>query len=329
MEAAAPAPRLKGGRPSKNGQRLRRFVFTVNNYTEHEWNWLTTVFPHRSNGPRWMVIGREVGEEGTPHLQGACVLDKQNAFVTIKMWDGFKRAHIEAMRGSPQDNKTYCCKQDKDAFECGIIPQPGKQKELQEACYAIENGQSLREMAMDNHGIAIVKFHKGLTVYRSLRSAPRDPSLPPDIYWLYGKTGTGKTRSIWEFATAYGGPEFIWFSSGGLQWFDGYDGQPLAVFDDFRPKGVKFDFILRLTDIYPMQVPFKGGFVNWCPRVIFFTTPKCIEDTFEQRNVHRPEDVSQLSRRVTASYHIPDDLESFSELIRDVPGRYLSLNPGS
>lgn len=51
-----------------------------------------------------------------------------------------------------------------------------------------------------------------------------------------------------------------------------------------------------------MQVPIKGGFVNWIPEIIIITTQKSIRDTFvgEYRT---DEDLRQLERRVTRRVH--------------------------
>lgn len=87
---------------------------------------------------------------------------------------------------------------------------------------------------------------------------------------------------------------------GGSLWFDGYMGQEVAVFDDFRPWWCRFDYLLRLLDRYPMQVPVKGGFVNWIPEIIIITTQKSIRDTFTGE-YRTDEDIRQLERRVQRS----------------------------
>lgn len=46
-------------------QRNRTWVFTLNNYTKEEEEALM-----ESEYADYIVFGREVGEEGTPHLQG-------------------------------------------------------------------------------------------------------------------------------------------------------------------------------------------------------------------------------------------------------------------
>lgn len=296
MEAAA---RATVGGPvrrerSQKGQRVTRFVFTLNNWTEEEYDFLTE-FPCK-----WMVVGKEVGENGTPHLQGACILGSQWSFSKLKTLTGFKRAHIESMNGTPEDSLAYCTKQDSDAFVKGTLPTPGKRTDVINAVARIQKGESLRSLAKDEEGgVAVVKFYKGLTVLRSLTRKPRDG--PPKVFWLHGPTGVGKTRCAFEFAQSVAeGDDDIWISSGGLRWFDGYDAHSVVIFDEFRAKHVtSFAFLLRILDRYPMSVEFKGGFANWTPRVIIITSNKCPDDCFATRKEHVPEDIAQLHRRLT------------------------------
>lgn len=100
--------------------RLSRFVFTLNHWTQEEYDAI------KSNHFQWMVVAKETGDNGTPHLQGAVVIGKQTAFSTIKMWPGFRRAHLEPMYGTPKDSLVYCSKQDSNPFVIGTLPTPGK-----------------------------------------------------------------------------------------------------------------------------------------------------------------------------------------------------------
>jgi len=168
----------------------------------------------------------------------------------------------------------------------------------------VQAGASLRQLSKDAQDAAVVvKFHRGLTVLRGLTTPDR--STKPTVYWLSGPTGTGKTRACFSFAQHSGlNYEDVWMSSGTLQWFDGYDGQQLAIFDDFRAKHVEFAFLLRLLDRYPIRVPFKGGFVNWNPKYIFITSPYPIDRAFEKRSEHIPEDIQQLKRRISKIFNL-------------------------
>jgi len=177
--------------------------------------------------------------------------------------------------------------------------------------YAIEflnEGHNIQDLAKHDVGSAavVVKFFKGLTIYRSLVREPRVQ--PPKVFWFYGKTGTGKTRTAMAMGDRFGDrPNDILISSGPLQWFPGYDGQSVAIIDDFRAKHVSsFAFLLRLLDRYPTRVEFKGGHADWAPKIVIITSSYSPDECFSVRNVYQPEDMAQLHRRITREYHFED-----------------------
>lgn len=287
---------------------MTRFVFTLNNWTQDEWDYLTSTF---AQSVQWIIIGQETGAQGTKHLQGACILGSRMAFSKLKTFPGLKRSHIEVMRGKPEDSRNYCSKEDSNPFEKGTLPSPGKRSDIHNVVARIQGGEKLRSLAKDEEGgIGIVKFHKGLTVLSSFLRPKRTE--PPKIFWLYGPTGTGKTRLAYKAGrrlAVHDGMPFddIWISAGNLRWFDGYDGQVVAIIDDFRAKHVtSFAFFLRLFDRYPMACEFKGGFVEWTPKYIFVTCPYTPDRAFEKRLEHVPEDIAQLRRRITRVIEFDD-----------------------
>lgn len=101
----------------------------------------------------------------------------------------------------------------------------------------------------------------------------------PIVLWFYGQTGSGKTRTAVELARESG---LRWWISSDpeLKWFDGYDGQEYVIIDDFRRQGIKFNWMLRLTDRYQIQVQIKGGFTWWKPKVIIFTCPVNVRECY-------------------------------------------------
>jgi len=300
MEKAAPKSTVIR-RP--NGTRLSRFVFTINNYTDAEYENIKHL------ACKWMICGKEKGENGTPHLQGACVIGKQVAFSTIKTWPGFERAHIETMNGEPEDSKKYCSKEDSNPFEKGTLPSPGKRNDVHNAVARIRGGESIRQLATDDEGaVAVVKFHRGLTVLRALVRPKR--TTPPVVLWFHGTTGTGKTKTAVELAEQLVGDDW-WISSGSLRWFDGYDGQRLVIFDDLRTKHCEFSFLLRLLDRYPCTVEIKGSTVGWTPEYILVTAP---DPPRVQWSLRTTEQLDQLERRVSEQLHFPDEIPRVWEL---------------
>lgn len=299
METTPQVPSFKP--PSR--LRFRRCVFTLNNYTLEEME-LVKQLP-----VQWIVFGRETGSTGTPHLQGAFVIGKQVSQSTIKSWPGFGRAHFETMKGTPQQSLDYCSKEDRNFYERGTMPQEGKRNDLKHAVEMIRGAATMQQLAQDPEAaLCVVKYHKGLTVLRSLLTSVR--SGPPKIFWLHGPTGTGKTRAAVELAQLkYKHDAAFWISNGNLRWFDGFDGQPVAIFDDLRTNHASFSFLLRITDRYPVDVEFKGGFVKFNPHIIFITAPYSPERMFNLKNEG---DVQQLTRRLSVAMEFGsiDDYET-------------------
>lgn len=298
---SAADPSVTRPTPYQRPPRGTRYVFTLNNWTQTEYTLLTSTAVTALM--KWMVVAKETGVNNTPHLQGAFILITQTAFSTVKRLGGFGRAHLEMMRGSPQDSLAYCSKQDSAPFVYGILPTPGKRNDLKEVASKIIGGAKITDLTTEvDDAVCVIKFHKGLTILRSLVRPPR--SGPPKVFWIHGETGVGKTRCCFEWGNRMGD---VWISSGGLRWFDGYDGQETVIFDDFRTKGVQFSFLLRILDRYPMSVEFKGGFVGWNPKYIFITAPEHPQVMFSQRKAHIPEDYRQLERRISHIFFLPND----------------------
>lgn len=100
--------------------RSRSYVFTVNNYTSSDMAGIILM----SEYARYIIIGFEVGENGTPHIQGYVYFDEAKTRTTLsKKW--LQRAWMEAARGNAESNFDYNTKQG-DVWEFGDIPDQGK-----------------------------------------------------------------------------------------------------------------------------------------------------------------------------------------------------------
>ena len=73
----------------------------------------------------YIVCGREVGDSGTPHLQG--YIYYKNAVRLSTMKEVHPTAHWEPQRGTPQQASDYC-KKEGDFYECGNIPMSQQKK---------------------------------------------------------------------------------------------------------------------------------------------------------------------------------------------------------
>ena len=270
-------------------KRARSYCFTLNNPTDEETDMLKDV------DCKFIGFGREVAPDtGTPHLQGFITLNNARTLTGMKKIPGFERAHLEVMRGSHQQNMIYISKEDKEPFTKGEVPTPGKRNDIHSVVEKLRDGTSLTDLVQeDNDAAAVfVKYPHGLALLES--KLTRDRTKAPSVIWLYGETGVGKTRCVMEFSRD--NRLSIWTSNSSLQWFNGYAGDEVALFDDYRPERGTFSFLLRLLDRYPLNVPIKGGFVKWIPEFIFITTPRDPRETWSKRT---EEDLRQLERRIT------------------------------
>ena len=105
------------------------WVFTLNNYTDDEVRTLNGVLEDVAKC-KYGVYGREVGESGTPHLQGFVQFVNRKRPNQVSALLGIRRLHCEARRGTPDEAATYC-KKDGDFVEFGQMSRPGISNKLQ------------------------------------------------------------------------------------------------------------------------------------------------------------------------------------------------------
>lgn len=109
---------LPSQQSAQHMSQVTRWCFTLNNYQPHEEETLQIL----GNGPhtRYLVYGREVGQEGTPHLQGFVIFARSQRLQAAKALLG-ARVHLEVARGRNDQAANYC-KKDDDFEEFGSLP---------------------------------------------------------------------------------------------------------------------------------------------------------------------------------------------------------------
>lgn len=95
--------------PRKIAERSRGWALTLNNYTEDEVTQLHMCFESDSKCEFW-ILGREIGEEGTPHIQGYVYWLNARTFNSVRETLNNERIHIEKAKAGPQQNRSYCAK---------------------------------------------------------------------------------------------------------------------------------------------------------------------------------------------------------------------------
>jgi hypothetical protein len=265
----------------------KNWCFTLNNYTEEDVALLDALGSELA-GIKYLVYGKEVGENGTPHLQSYVSFDRRRGLAYCRSLIS-SRAHFEIARGSACQNAEYC-KKEGDAKEFGVVPRgQGARNDLVSVVQAIKDGASKREL-LDVHPQAYARAYRmcqdALLIFGKCRQ------WQPEVVVYWGETGTGKTRRAYEEATQGNNGSAYLHPGGG--WFDGYDGEERVIFDDFGGSEFKLTYLLKLLDRYPMRVPVKGSFVQWIPKKIWITSNYGPKDWYPNA---KDEHVKALFRR--------------------------------
>jgi len=106
-------------------KKIRSIVFTLNNYTEADVERIQEIGLDRC---RFICYGKEVGESGTPHLQGFCYSDGQRSFKWWKELIG-GNPHIEKTKGPLKKRSRIAPKTETFGKEVtALFPEPSAEK---------------------------------------------------------------------------------------------------------------------------------------------------------------------------------------------------------
>jgi len=250
--------RGKATNKSNTGKKCRNWFVTVNNYTDTDVDRITACI----NECRYLIWQFEVGKEcGTPHFHLCIVYD--NARVWPKKY--WPTAHIEPVR-ELEECIQYCSKEETRVdgpYEHGDRPKQGRRKDLEAIANEVVAGRTLKDIAREDP-VHYVRYCKGLKLLREEIQEHRNSDIPPTIFWLWGLSGTGKTRTV---TTLFKGCTYV---KDGTQWWDNYDHEMCILIDDFDGKW-PFRDLLRLLDRNAYQGQFKGGYSIINSPYIFIT----------------------------------------------------------
>jgi hypothetical protein len=228
----------------------KAYSFTLNNYTQDE---LAAIRGVLTDSASYAIIGREVGEQGTPHLQGYVRFTKPYRFSTIT-GKYLIRCHVEVSRGSARQNRTYCSKSG-DFEEFGTLPPEGKATRddlaLRFAASASDGRGGIARFAEEQPAAWYFSGHNLLRNYWCLQTPPDRPSIT--ALWLHGRPGVGKSRRAHEELPG------AYIKDPRTKWWNGYLGEVDVIIDDFGKNGIDINHLLRWFDRYKCTVENKGG----------------------------------------------------------------------
>lgn len=244
----------------------RNWCFTVNNYSDVDENLF------KEANCKYMVYGREVGAEGTPHLQGFIVFENAKHLGGVKTLHA--SAHWEIAKGNCEQNRIYCTKQ-LDFVETGVIPMSQKRKGEVE----IERWDDAWNAAKRNR-IDDIPADIRFRFYTTFKLIAKDYMVKPDDLevmdneWVFGPPGFGKSR----YARVACPDAYF---KGCNKWWDGYQDQTSVIIDDFELDGKCLGHHLKIWgDRYAFNAESKGSAMLIRPKKIIVTSNYSIEEVF-------------------------------------------------
>lgn len=247
-----------------NDTQSRKWQLTINNPTEkgftHER--IRAELDSLKSVVYWCMAD-EIGENGTYHthiyIQGKGAM----RFSTIKK--RFDSAHIEMAKGTALQNREYVSKsgkweKDKKHETCvdgtfeewGEMPveRQGARNNLADLHAMVKEGLSdydiLEQMPEAMLQLDKIQLTRQVIVQEKYKNSWRDLT----CVYIYGDTGTGKTRSVME---KYG-YENVFRVTDYFHPFDNYRGQDVIIFEEFR-SGFRIADMLNYLDGYPLELP--------------------------------------------------------------------------
>ena len=217
----------------------RRWCFTLNNYTPEEELafWRLGQEIENSDWLEYLIYGREVGEQGTPHLQGYLMANHKMRWSTMNRrifgQDDYGRVHWETARGTPQQAITYC-KKDGDFEEFGSTGTKPK-NQWQDIKEMVNSGKSVEDIR-DKYPGTWAAYRTSIESWvnegRQARLEHYDGDLKQKNLWIWGPPGVGKSKKAREEGNSF-------YNKAVNKWWDGYKGEEVVILEDVDPERCK------------------------------------------------------------------------------------------
>lgn len=284
--------------PATCNLKSRAWCFTINNPSDQDWNSV------RCMECKYTCYAPEVGKEGTHHIQGYVLFKNQKRLPEVKKI--LARAHLEPRRGNheqavqyikgPHNNKP----KNAQFEERGDHPAQGKRNDLLELHAEVRKGRSRDDMLDDTSLVEVrakyPRYERELRedVAKRIARQMQDDGIIPIVTVLWGPTGTGKTRYVFDRHPTKDVSKHV---SRKPMWWDGYDGQSIILLDEYDGQ-LDFRELLQLLDRYTFHMPIKGGF-TWRRCTHIYITANTPPEMW-----YPADDISPLMRRITEVIHL-------------------------
>lgn len=294
----------------ENNTQARKWTLVINNPLEAGLDHAAIREILHRFAPSYFCMADEIATTGTYHTHIFLLAPSPIRFSTIK--NRFPTAHIEKAYGSAKANRAYILKEghwaDTDKAETSVsgtfeewgdLPAE-KEEEAPEMFKLIQDlraGKSVMEIIEDNPKLAF-----RIREIETLRQAILEEKYSAEnraleVTYLYGASGTGKTRGIFEKhdrksicrITDYGGKNGVRF--------DAYHCQDVLVLEEFHSQ-IPISAMLNYLDIYPLTLPARYTDRIACYTKVYITSNIPLEEQYRDIQRYQMETWRAFLRRV-------------------------------
>ena len=302
-----------------NNTQSRKWALVINNPSEAGLDHSTMTKILQKFAPAYYCMADEIATTGTYHTHIFLYAPSPIRFSTIKA--RFPTAHIEKAYGSARDNRAYIRKEGKWADteksetsvpgtfeEWGDLPAE-KEEQTPQMFRLVQNiraGMSTTEIIDDNPAMAF--RIRDIDLLRQTLTAEKysEENRPLEVTYLYGASGTGKTRGIYERHSAKSVCRITNYRAAKGVSFDGYNGQDVLVFEEFGGQ-IPIEDMLNYLDVYPLYLPARYNDRVACYTKVYITSNLALEQQYRSVQWERPETWRAFLRRIhTVIEYLPD-----------------------
>ena len=333
---------------NKADSQSRNWTFVVNNPKLNE----QEMFDYLKSlvNVRYFIFVREKGDgsptkpHGTEHHQGYIEFSQPKKFSTMKGYFSADKigvnAHISSRKYTRQGCVDYVKKEGAHAdkahtqigqvYEYGTQPQQGKRNDL---AIDLVNMVEMKKQGFSDTEIfeafphLHARFHNyvdkicmeyKMNIYKKQRRNVK-------VVYIYGQSGIGKTRYVMEkygFENVF---RITDYGATGDPIFDGYNGEDVIVFEEFR-SSIRIEKMLNYLDIYPLTLHARYNDKVACYTKIFILTNIPIYEQYPTTFQEQFETWQAFLRRIHQIYNFG---ESKTEPVKLLPFKSVNCHANS
>lgn len=241
-------------------------------------------------------------DTGMVHFQGYVEFKQPMTLGRIQQavyWG--EQFHIERRFGTAKQASDYCKKDESylglGRMEFGHLSAQGARGDLLKLRDEIKEGKQVEEILMDDPMI-YHQYGRTLEKMEDIRLRKMKRNWQTKGIWYYGETGSGKSHKAF---TEHGDNYYVKTWGKDTEWWDGYRGEEVVIFNEFRGQ-IAYAEILALLDKWPHMVSRRGKEpIPFLAKLVIITCP-VLPELIYKRQVDKADGLEQLYRRIEVVY---------------------------